>query len=70
MGLDNTVDKRTRELAQFIRKIKAIPGGICGSDTEMINNLSTNYIGYKRAKKKVCILQFYDIKFSLLSFYS
>ena len=70
MGLDNTVDERTRELAQFIRKIEAIPGRIYGLDTELINNLSTNCIDYKRAKKKVCVLHFCDFKFPFVSFYS
>ena len=28
MGLDNTVDKRTREINQFLCRIEAIPGGI------------------------------------------
>ena len=58
MGLDNTVDERTRELTQFILKIDAIPGGMFGLDTETINNLSTNCNGYESAKKKVCILHF------------
>ena len=67
MGLDNTVDERTRELSEFLCRIERIPGGIYGSDTEMIHNLSTNCKDYEKAKKKVCILYFHDFKFLLLS---
>ena len=58
MGLDNTVDERTRAINQFLCLIDAIPGGVYGSDTDMINNLSTNCTDYEKAKKKVCILYF------------
>ena len=58
MGLDNTVDERTRAINQFLCKIDAVPGGIYGADTDMINNLSTNCTDYEKAKKKVCILYF------------
>ena len=57
MGLDNTVDERTRELTQFIRKIDAIPGGIYGSDTEMINDLSTT-AKVTKVQRKRCVFYF------------
>ena len=58
MGLDNTVNEKTREIAQFICRIEAIPGGIYGLDTGIVNNLSINCKEYNREKKKVCILHF------------
>ena len=58
MRLDNTVDERIREIAEFICTIADIPGSIYGSDTKIINNRSTNCKAYNKAKMKVCILHF------------
>lgn len=70
MGLDNTVDEMTRELSQFLCRIDNIEGGLYGSDTDMINNLTTNCKEYDKAKLKVCSLHLYDFKYFLLTFFS
>jgi len=64
MGLDSTVDERTRELAEFICTIEAIPGGTYDSATEMIHNLSTNCKEYNRAKKKIVACLFAALEYN------
>jgi len=64
MGLDNTVDERTRALSEFICRIDAIPGGLYGSDTEMIHNLSTNCKGYEKAKLRIIARLFAALEYN------